>query len=128
MARELDSEPNVILAAQPTRGVDIGAAEYIHSQLIAQRSLGVAIVVISEDLDEILGLANWIAVMFEGRIVDVIDRSVATRNRRWGQTSIANSFVLGSDLNSQQVMSVAPALSFSINELLLSRREIFAMP
>lgn len=79
MARELDSNPSVILAAQPTRGVDIGAAEYIHSELIEQRNVGVAIVMISEDLDEILGLADRIAVMFEGRIVAMVDRENATR-------------------------------------------------
>jgi len=79
MARELDSKPSVILAAQPTRGVDIGAAEYIHSELILQRNIGVAIVMISEDLDEILGLADRIAVMFEGRIVAMVDRQSATR-------------------------------------------------
>ena len=79
MARELDSEPTVILAAQPTRGVDIGAAEYIHSQLIEQRAAGVAIVMISEDLDEILGLADRIAVMFDGEIVTVVERDDATR-------------------------------------------------
>lgn len=79
LARELDSNPSVILAAQPTRGVDIGAAEYIHSQLVEQRNLGVAIVMISEDLDEILGLADRIAVMFEGRIVAMVDRENATR-------------------------------------------------
>ena len=79
MARELDSSPRVILAAQPTRGVDIGAAEYIHSRLIEQRGTGAAIIVISEDLDEVLGLADRIAVMYEGRIVQVIDRSEATR-------------------------------------------------
>ncbi|MEM7274533.1 MAG: ABC transporter ATP-binding protein [Actinomycetota bacterium] len=79
MARELDSSPKVVLAAQPTRGVDIGAAEYIHSRLIEQRSDGVAILVISEDLDEILGLADRIAVLYEGRIVTIVDRSEATR-------------------------------------------------
>ncbi len=79
MARELDSSPGVILAAQPTRGVDIGAAEYIHSRLIEQRGTGAAIIVISEDLDEVLGLADRIAVMYEGRIVQIIDRSEATR-------------------------------------------------
>ncbi|MGB5758357.1 MAG: ABC transporter ATP-binding protein [Acidimicrobiales bacterium] len=79
MARELDSEPSVVLAAQPTRGVDIGAAEYIHGQLIEQRSDGVAILVISEDLDEILALADRIAVMYEGRVVQIIDRADATR-------------------------------------------------
>ncbi len=79
MARELDSSPSVILAAQPTRGVDIGAAEYIHSQLIEQRNSGVAILMISEDLDEVLGLADRIAVMFEGRIVKIVDRESATK-------------------------------------------------
>ncbi len=79
MARELDSSPTVILAAQPTRGVDIGAAEYIHSQLVQQRSDGVAILMVSEDLDEILGLADRIAVMFDGKIVTVIERESATR-------------------------------------------------
>lgn len=79
MARELESHPAVLLAAQPTRGVDIGAAEYIHSQLISQRDEGCAIIMISEDLDEILGLADRIAVMFEGSIVALVDRADATR-------------------------------------------------
>ncbi len=79
LARELDSSPTVLLAAQPTRGVDIGAAEYIHSQLLAQRADGVAILMISEDLDEILALADRIAVMYEGKVVSVLDRPSATR-------------------------------------------------
>ena len=81
MARELDSDPKVVLAAQPTRGVDIGAAEYIHSQLIEQRTRGCAILMISEDLDEILGLADRIAVMFEGQVVTIIDRPEATKEQ-----------------------------------------------
>ncbi len=81
MARELESSPAVLVAAQPTRGVDIGAAEYIHSQLVKQRSDGVAIVMISEDLDEVLGLADRIAVMFEGRIVKIVDRENATKDQ-----------------------------------------------
>ncbi|MEL6986136.1 MAG: ATP-binding cassette domain-containing protein, partial [Actinomycetota bacterium] len=72
MARELDSDPTVLLAAQPTRGVDIGAAEYIHSQLIDLRSRGVAVLVISEDLGEVLGLADRFAVMYVGRVVAVV--------------------------------------------------------
>ncbi len=79
LARELDSDPTVLLAAQPTRGVDIGAAEYIHGQLIERRSEGVAVLLISEDLDEILALADRIAVMYEGRIVQLVDRADATR-------------------------------------------------
>ncbi len=78
MAREITSGPAVLVAAQPTRGVDIGAAEYIHHQLVEQRGAGTAIVVISEDLDEVLALADRVAVMFEGRIVDVVDRADCT--------------------------------------------------
>ena len=79
MARELEAGPRVLIAAQPTRGVDIGAAEYLHGQLIAQRSEGLATLLISEDLDEILALADRIAVMYEGRVVGIVDRAAATR-------------------------------------------------
>lgn len=78
MARELSCKPSVLVAAQPTRGVDIGAAEYIHERLVAQRAEGTAIVVVSEDLDEVLALADRVAVMFEGRIVGVVDRADCT--------------------------------------------------
>ncbi|MDE0067471.1 MAG: ABC transporter ATP-binding protein [Acidimicrobiaceae bacterium] len=78
MARELSAEPAVLIAAQPTRGVDIGAAEYIHERLIAQREQGTAVLVVSEDLDEVLALADRVAVMFEGRIVAIIDREDCT--------------------------------------------------
>ncbi len=75
MARELSSDPAVLLAAQPTRGVDVGAAEYIHERLVAQRDGGTAVIVISEDLDEILALADRIMVMFEGQAVGTLDRA-----------------------------------------------------
>ena len=78
MARELDGQPPVLLAAQPTRGVDIGAAEYIHERLVAQREQGTAILVISEDLDEVLAVSDDVAVMYEGRIVAVVPRADCT--------------------------------------------------
>ncbi|MEM8905925.1 MAG: ABC transporter ATP-binding protein [Actinomycetota bacterium] len=78
MARELFGAPGVVLAAQPTRGVDIGAAEYIHERLVAQRDAGAAILLISEDLDEVMALSDRIAVMFEGRIMGVVDSDTAT--------------------------------------------------
>ena len=81
IARELSSEPQVLVASQPTRGVDIGAAEYIHSVLMGQRADGVAILLISEDLDEVMALSDRIAVMFEGRIMGVMDRDEATVER-----------------------------------------------
>jgi ABC-type uncharacterized transport system ATPase subunit len=78
MARELSRQPKVLIAAQPTRGVDIGASEYIRQRLLEQRENGVAILLISEDLDEILELSDRIAVMCEGRIVGIVKRGEAT--------------------------------------------------
>lgn len=78
LARELSREPKILIAAQPTRGVDIGATEYIHQRLMEQRAAGIAILLISEDLDEIQELSDRIAVMFEGRIVGIVDRGEAT--------------------------------------------------
>ena len=78
LARELSREPRVLVAAQPTRGVDIGATEYVHAQLLGQRQQGTAILLISEDLDEILALSDRIAVIFEGRIMGIVDGEDAT--------------------------------------------------
>ncbi len=69
VARELARQPQIILAAQPTRGLDIGAMEYVHAQLMAQRDRGVAILLISTELDELLRLSDRIAVLYEGEIV-----------------------------------------------------------
>jgi simple sugar transport system ATP-binding protein len=68
----------VILAAQPTRGLDIGATEYVREQLLEQRRQGAAILLISEDLDEILALSDRIAVIYEGQIMDIVPRDNAT--------------------------------------------------
>jgi simple sugar transport system ATP-binding protein len=79
LARELSGTPTVLVASQPTRGVDIGAAEYIHERLVAQREQGTAILVISEDLDEVFGLSDRIAVMYEGQVMGIVDPATATR-------------------------------------------------
>jgi ABC-type uncharacterized transport system ATPase subunit len=71
LARELSSNPRLLIAAQPTRGVDIGAIEYIHQQLVDQRTNGLAILLISADLQEVMKLSDRIAVMYEGEIVGV---------------------------------------------------------
>ena len=78
LAREFSRNPRVILAAQPTRGLDIGATEYVREQLLEQRRQGVAIMLISEDLDEILALSDRIAVLYEGQIMDMVPREQAT--------------------------------------------------
>jgi len=75
LARELSGGPSVLLAAQPTRGVDIGAAEYIHRRLVEEQGRGTAILVISEDLEEVMALSDRIAVMFEGRLMGIVDRA-----------------------------------------------------
>jgi ABC-type uncharacterized transport system ATPase subunit len=67
VAREMDRAPDVLLVGQPTRGVDIGAIEFIHKQILALRDQGKAILLVSVELDEIMGLSDRIAVMFDGR-------------------------------------------------------------
>jgi general nucleoside transport system ATP-binding protein len=78
MARELSRHPEVLIAAQPTRGVDIGATEYIHQRLLAQREVGTAILLISEDLDETRALSDRIAVMYEGKLIGIVERGQAS--------------------------------------------------
>jgi general nucleoside transport system ATP-binding protein len=78
LAREFSRNPRVIIAAQPTRGLDIGATEYVREQLLEQRRKGVAVMLISEDLDEILALSDRIAVIYEGQIMDIVPRENAT--------------------------------------------------
>ena len=73
LARELSRAPGVLVAAQPTRGVDIGATEYIHQRLLEERDNGTAILLISEDLDEIRALSDRILVMYEGKIVGEVE-------------------------------------------------------
>jgi simple sugar transport system ATP-binding protein len=71
VAREMGTHPKVLIAAQPTRGVDIGAIEFIHRRLVAERDAGTAILLVSAELDEIRSLSDRIAVMYEGRIVSI---------------------------------------------------------
>ena len=69
LAREIERNPDLLLVGQPTRGVDIGAIEFIHKQIVALRDQGAAILLVSVELDEILSLSDRIAVMFDGRIM-----------------------------------------------------------
>lgn len=81
LARELSRRPRAIVAAQPTRGLDIGAAEYVREQLILQRNEGMAVLLISEDLDEIFALSDRIAVIYEGKIMSILSREEATKEK-----------------------------------------------
>jgi ABC-type uncharacterized transport system ATPase subunit len=73
LARELSGEPRLLVAVHPTRGVDVGATEAIHQLLLQQQAQGTAVLLISEDLDELLMLSNRIAVLYEGQIMGIVD-------------------------------------------------------
>ena len=79
MARELSGIPRVLLVAQPTRGIDVGATRYIHERLVVQRDNGTAVLIISEDLDEIMTICDRVLVMYEGTIIGSADPRVNTR-------------------------------------------------
>ena len=81
LARVLSRKPKVIIVPQPTRGLDVGATDYVRQELLEQRQNGAAILLISEDLDEILALSDRIAVIYEGEIVGVLPASEATPER-----------------------------------------------
>lgn len=72
VARELQREPDLLIAAQPTRGLDVGSIEFVHKQILKERSRGKAILLVSAELDEILSLSDVIAVIYEGRIVETM--------------------------------------------------------
>ena len=78
IGREVDRENPLLIAVQPTRGLDVGAIEYIHSQLVAQRDSGKAILLVSLELDEVMNLSDRILVMYEGEIVGELDPKTTT--------------------------------------------------
>ena len=77
LGREIMREPNILIVEQPTRGLDVGAIETVWAELLSQRDKGKAILLISADLEEILNLADRIAIMFEGKIMGIIDAANA---------------------------------------------------
>ena len=81
VARELGGQPKVLVANQPTRGVDVGSIEFIHRQLVEKRDAGLAVLLVSSELDEVLSLADRVAVMYRGRIVAVLEGEKADRDR-----------------------------------------------
>jgi simple sugar transport system ATP-binding protein len=68
----LATNPQIVVASQPTRGLDVGATEYVRSKLLEQRNGGAAVLLISEDLDEVMTLSDRIAVIYEGKIMGVL--------------------------------------------------------
>jgi general nucleoside transport system ATP-binding protein len=78
VARELERDPRVLVLAQPTRGVDIGAIEFIHRQIVRARDLGLAVLLVSADLNEVMSLSDRIIVLFEGRVMGELTQDAAT--------------------------------------------------
>ena len=81
MAREIDRDPDLLVAVQPTRGLDVGAIEYVHKTLVAERDRGTAILLISLELDEVMSVADTIAVIYAGAIVDTFKQGDVDENR-----------------------------------------------
>lgn len=81
LGRELKGDPKLIIANQPTRGLDVGSIEFVHKTLIQERDKGAAILLVSVELDEIFALSDRIAVMFEGKILAVLDAATATEEQ-----------------------------------------------
>jgi len=79
VAREIDKDPELLVAVQPTRGLDVGAIEYIHSQLVAERDKGKAVLLVSLELDEVMDVPDRILVMYEGEIVGELDPKKTTQ-------------------------------------------------
>lgn len=80
IAREVTNDPDLLIAAQPTRGLDVGAIEYVHKSLVAQRDDNKAVLLVSLELDEVMNVSDRIAVIYEGKIVGIIDAKSADEN------------------------------------------------
>ena len=81
VARELGTLPKLLIAGQPTRGVDVGSIEFIHRQLVSERDKGLAVLLVSSELDEVLSLSDRVAVIYRGKLVAVLDAKDADRDR-----------------------------------------------
>ncbi|MBI3739708.1 MAG: ATP-binding cassette domain-containing protein, partial [Chloroflexi bacterium] len=79
VARELSRPVKLLIASQPTRGLDVGSIEYIHKEIIAMRDRGIGVLLISAELDEIMALSDRIAVIYQGQIMDIIDANKADK-------------------------------------------------
>ena len=78
VAREFDREVKLVIASQPTRGIDVGSIEYIHSRIVEERDEGAAVLIVSSELDEITALSDRILVMYEGKIAGEFDSTAST--------------------------------------------------
>jgi simple sugar transport system ATP-binding protein len=101
LSRELSGDPKVVIAAQPERGLDVGAAEFVRSRLLDARSRGCAVLLVSADLEELMALSDRIGVMFSGRMVAEMDRKDAT-------VELVGRYMLGPDQETGTDQEVSP--------------------
>jgi len=99
VAREFSRPVKLLIANQPTRGIDVGSIEFIHNHIIEQRDAGSAVLLVSAELDEILSLADRVAVMFEGKIVKTLPIAESTRDR-------LGLLMAGSDISERKLEAV----------------------
>jgi simple sugar transport system ATP-binding protein len=81
VAREFSRSPRLLIASQPTRGIDVGSIEFIHQRIVQQRDAGAAVLLVSAELDEIMALSDRIAVMYKGQIIETLPAKEATREQ-----------------------------------------------
>ena len=92
VAREISREPDLLIAMHPTRGLDVGAIEYIHKKIMEQRDNGIGVLLVSTELEEVLKLSDCIAVMYEGQIMGIVtpsETSVEEMGLMMGGTPLA---------------------------------------
>jgi simple sugar transport system ATP-binding protein len=77
LARELSRPVKVVVASQPTRGLDVGSIEFVHERMIAERDAGRGVLLFSTELDEVFALADRIAVMYKGEIIDIVPATIS---------------------------------------------------
>jgi simple sugar transport system ATP-binding protein len=106
VAREFSRPTKLLIAAQPTRGLDVGSIEYIHSRIIEKRDQGNAVLLVSTELDEVRALSDRIAVMFEGKIVDILPADRVTKEQLGLLMAGAHPEDLDSDVPSSEVDAV----------------------
>jgi simple sugar transport system ATP-binding protein len=97
LARELGRPIKLLVAAQPTRGLDVGSIEYVHKRIVAERDQGTAVLIVSSELDEVLALGDRIAVIYRGRVMGVVDSSVGRERIGLMMAGISEDAALAAD-------------------------------
>ena len=106
IAREVDRDPELLIAAQPTRGLDVGAIEFIHKRLVEQRDNGKAVILMSFELDEIMNVSDRIAVMHDGKIIDIVDANNTSETELGLLMAGVSRTEIDAQLNSKEEMEV----------------------